>query len=246
LRATLRYALPIALIAAIIGACSGLTPPWPVAIVLFVGLLATVSLIAAERPAVGATSAVAAILVSAWLLRPVVDIRAAESNDLIYERYFGIDSFDDNADEVTFKNIVIATGTFTLNTWMSASLCHVKSGETHELNAFTVGRSPNQIGAPHWVDMRITLALGDRNTPEGRVTQLGSAGHSRGGGRGGEMVNDVIPHATRTLPGRFTSGTKRIVYVEGDKGFTVDRTMTVDTFAQENKGNYLVIEVEMH
>ena len=246
LRATFCYALPIAIMVALIGACSGLIPPWPVAIVILIGLFATVSLIATRRPAIGATSAVVAILVSAWLLRPVVDIRAAEPNDRIYERYFGIDPYDDTAGDVIVKNIVIATGTFTLDTWMSASLYHVKSGEIHELNAFTVGRSPNQLGAPHWVDMRITLALGDRHGPEGRTTQLGIAGQSRGGGRGRVRVNDVQSDATETLPGQLTSGTKRIVYVEGDKGFNVDHTMTVEHFAQENSGNYLVIEVELH
>ena len=241
-RAIVRFVLPIAFIALIIGACSGLVPPWPVVITLFFGLITTVSFIAAEKPAIGATSAVLAILVSGWLLRPIVDIRAATAKDRTYDRYFGIDSYD----ETVRRNIAVATGSFTLDTWVSASLYHVKSGQVREINAFTVGRSRNQIGARHWVDMRITLALGDRQSQEGRITQLGSAGHSSGGGRGGELVNDVGPVAAKFLPGRFTSGTRRIVYVEGDSGFTVDATMTVERFAQENKGNYLVVEVELH
>lgn len=245
LRTTCRIVAPTALVSLMIGACAGFIPPWPVIVALSVGFIATVAFVVAKKPAIGVAVAVVALVFCGWFLRSIVDVRAATTTDRTYERYFGIDSYEENV-VVTFRNIAVATGTFTLGTWMSASLYHVKGGDVQEINAFTVGRSPNQIGAPHWVDMKITLALGDRDTSAGHVTQLGSAGHSRGGGRGGEMAHDVVASATQFLPGRFTSGTKRIIYVEGDSGFNVNSAMTVAEFAGRNKGNYLVVELELH
>ncbi len=221
-------------------------PPWPATIALFLGFIITVSLAAAQRPATATGIAVTAIIVAVWLLRPIVDVREPNYSDRVYDRYFGIDSHQTSPDDITYKNIAIATGIFTLDTWISAALYHIKSGNIREINAFTVGRSPNQIGAPYWVDMSITLALGDRQSPEGRITQLGSAGHSRGGGRNGGMPNDVHPHSTKTFPGRFAPGTKSIVYAEGDGGFVVDHRMSVKEFAKKNRGNYLVVEFEFH
>jgi hypothetical protein len=118
-----------------------------------------------------------------------VDVRAAKATDRLYDQYFGIGPNDDKLGKADFRNIAIANGTFTLDTWLSASLYHVKRGEIQELNSITVGRCPNQIGAPHWLPMKFTLALADRRSPEGRITQLGSHGESRGGGRSSEIVN---------------------------------------------------------
>lgn len=245
LRRTCRIVAPTALVSLMVGACAGFIPPWPVVIALSVGFVVTVAFLVAKKPAIGVAVAIVALVFCGWFLRSVVDVRAATATERTYERYFGIDSYEEDV-VATFRNIAVVTGTFTLGTWMSASLYHVNRGDVQEINAFTVGRSPNQIGAPHWVDMKITLALGDRDTSEGRVTQLGSAGHSRGGGRGGEMTHNVVASATTFLPGRFTSGTKRIVYVEGDNGFNVSSDMTVEEFASQNKGNYLVVELELH
>lgn len=244
-RTTCRIVAPTALVSLIIGGCAGFNPPWPVVIALSVGFIVTVAFVVAKKPEIGVAVALVALVFCGWFLRSVVDVRAATATDHTYERYFGIDSFEEDV-VVKFRNIAVATGTFTHGTWMSASLYHVNGGDVQEINAFTVGRTPNEIGAPHWVDMKITLALGDRNTSEGRVTQLGSAGQSRGGGRGGEMTHNVVASASTILPGRFTSGTKRIVYVEGDSGFKASSAMTVAEFAGQNKGNYLVVELELH
>ena len=245
LRTTGRIAAPTAIVLLMIGACAGIIPPWPVVITFSIGFVAAVAFVVAKKPAIGVAVALVALVVCGRVLRPVVDVRAAGATDGTYERYFGIDSIQEG-DVVTFRNIAVATGTFTLRTWMSASLYHVRGGDIQEINAFRVGRSPNQVGAPYWVDMEITLALGDRDTHAGRVTQLASAGHSRGGGRGCERTHDVVASANTFLPGTFTTGTRRIVYVEGDSGFKITSAMTVAEFAGQNKGNYLVVELELH
>lgn len=244
-RATGRNSLSIVFVAAILAGLFGLNPPWPVTILFIVGTITVVWLVIAKRPMLGMVAVIVTILISAWPLRTAIEVRAAGSDDPISNRYFGIDTSDKNND-VKIRNIAVVTGTFTLNTWLSASLYHVKSGEIQEINSFTVGRTPNAIGAPHWVDMKITLALGDRIVPEGRITELGSAGQSRGGGSNSEIINNVDPIQAMILPGRITSGTKRILYIEGDPGITVDQTTTVEHFAEENKGDYLVVEIELH
>jgi hypothetical protein len=228
--------------------CAGLNPPWLVATSLAIGVIVTVWSVITKRPGLGVAFAVATACVSGVVLHNVagvISIRAADSNDKVYKRYFGIDSYEKDV-EVRFRNILVVTGTFSLNTWLSASLYHVKSGDIREINSFTVGRTPNAIGAPHWVDMKFTLALGDRIGPEGRMTQLGSAGQSRGGGSSSDILNDVVPISTITLPGRLSSGKRRIVYLAGDPGFKLDTSMSVQQFADENLGNYLVVELELN
>jgi hypothetical protein len=245
-RTTTRVVVWVGLGVAIVGALFGLLPPWPVIVALLVGLISTVAFIASGRPRIGAACAAVAIFVSCWFLRSTVDIRAATADDRLYDRYFGFEFNEPAARDVKITNFFVATSTFTLDTWVSANLYHVKSGKIEDMNGFVVGRSPNQIGAPHWVDMKITFALSDLKTPQGRETRLGSAGHSRGGGHGYDAHNDAESRETKVLPGRFTSGARRIVYVEGNSGFRFDDSMTVEQFAQENSGNYLVVEVGLN
>ena len=244
LQKTVKWAVVAALIAAIVGLFSGL-PPWPFTIAVVLGGVVTVPLFAVGRGVVATICAITAIIAASWFSRPTVAIRAPDADDPVRERYFNIVSNENPSAQITYKNIAVARGTFTLGTRLTATLYYVKSGEVRSISDLTVGRSPNVIGEPYWVDMKVTLALGNWQVPEGRVTQLGSAGHRRGVGHAGEMVNDVQPHATQTLPGRLSAGTRRLVYVEGDDGFTVDRSMTVEDFAEVNEGNYLVVEAQV-
>ena len=160
------------------------------------------------------------------------------------ERYFGIGPVKD----VAIGKIAVADGTFTKGTWLSAWLYVVRSGSTQEMNAFTVGRSPNRIGEPIWLRMRITLCSGESRRPNGRLVLLGSAGQTRGGGRSCGEDGPVYSFATvakRTLPGRLWSGRKYILYVEGDREFEVSREMSLEEFAARNGGNYFVVVVQL-
>ena len=244
LQKIVKWAVVAALIAAIVGLFSGL-PPWPFTIAVVLGGVVTVSLFAVGRGVVATICAITAIIAASWFSRPTVAIRAPDADDPVRERYFNIVSNENPSAQITYKNIAVARGTFTRDTWLSAALYHVKAGEVRAINTLIVGRSPNIIGEPYWVDMKITLALGNWQVPEGRVTQLGSAGHTRCCGQCGELVHDVHPQATQTIPWRLSAGTRRLVYVEGDDGFTVDRSMSVEDFAEINEGNYLVVEAQV-
>jgi len=245
LRQTGRIGVPIAMIGLTIGVLTGFFPPWRVLVVILVVCPSTLAFVLAEKRAIGVAVGFVVLVLCGWLLRPVVDVRAAAATDRTYERYFGIDSYEDDV-VVTFRNIAVATGTFSQGTWMSSSLYHVKEGGVREINAFTVGRSSNRLGGYHWAEMKFTLALGDRDTASGRMTQLGAAGHAQGGGRSGELTHDVVVRESKFFPARFRSGKRRILYVEGDSGFDVGSAMSVAEFAGRNKGNYLVVELELH
>lgn len=239
-RAIAFRALPIICVALLIALCAGVVPPWRVTAVLTVGSLLGVGLIFARWRAAAAITGVTTVLVAWWLVQFSLDIRAATTSDPVRERYFGIDT---ESPQTQIRNLAVATGTFTLDDRLSAALYHVKAAEIVLVNRFSVGRSPNQIGAPYWMPLRIFLALGDQTVPAGRITNLGSAGHSRGGGVSGPYTNDVRPLFTRLEPGKLTPGEKRILYVEGDREITLASGMTLDEFARQNRGNYLVVEV---
>ncbi len=187
-------------------------------------------------------TAIVALVLGIWTgyIRKAVDVRKADASDRTYERYFGFDMEDMKA-----RNILVATGTFTKSTWLSGTLYLVHGGSISAVNSWTVGRSPNRIGDGIWEGMKITLALGEKNTPNGRVTNLGAAGHTRGGGNGSDLPNTVNVTSSLAMPGRILPGANHIVYVEGDREPVVDRTMSVDEFAQKNAGDYLVVTLEI-
>jgi hypothetical protein len=143
------------------------------------------------------------------------------------------------------RNILLAAGTFTTSTWLNGTLYFIQGGSISPINTWTVGRTTNGIGSGIWEGMKITVALGDKDTPNGHVTSLGVAGHSRGSGNNWEQPNSVTVKSSLSMPGRIMPGTSHIVYVEGDREPVVDPTMSVDEFARKNAGNYLVVTLQL-
>jgi hypothetical protein len=186
---------------------------------------------------------IVSVLLGLWMLfvRKVLTIRAATPDDPIAENYFGFE----HDSGLKPRNIVVVSGTFTHDTWLSAALYHVQSGSVQEINAITVGRSPNSIAGGPWETLKIRLALGDKDTPNGRITNLGSVGQTRGGGRSSSATHNVKTVASQTLPGRLLPGQERIVYVEGDRPANVSLDMSLADFATKNSGDYLVVTVDL-
>lgn len=185
---------------------------------------------------------VISLLLGFWAgwIRKVVTVRPARSDDKIRQRYFGIDE-----EKAQVRNIAIAKGTFTKSTWLSASLFAIQGGQSQSLNSFTVGRTPNQIGGMPWETLTITLALGSWETPQGRMVQLGSVGHTRGGGSGSEYPVSVSATFSHSFSGSITPGREYIIYAEGDTAIQIDQRMTLEEFCQKNKGRYLVVTAEL-
>ncbi len=187
--------------------------------------------------------AVIAILVATWVgfFRKVVAVRAANASDPVWERYFG---FDTARAEV--RNVVVVRGGFTKSTWLSASLFAVQSGKTTGINGFTVGRSPNRIGGPIKQTLTIYLALGSWNSPDGRITQLGSAGHTRGSGGSSELPTSIPNTFNDSFIGSMIPGQTYLIYAEGGTQIQLDPSLTIEEFAQKHSGNYFVVEAELH
>lgn len=171
-----------------------------------------------------------------WLFRSVA-FRPAANNDRVYDRYFMIDSSDAHV-----RNIVVVEGVFSRNNALSATLLTVEAGKVTEQCALSVGRSHNRIGEFYWQRMKITLALADRESAQGRITQLGSAGQSSGRGGGGAGLPHHISslHST-TLSGNVSHGDGVVIHAEGDQPVVLDEDMTIDEFVLRNPGNYLVV-----
>ena len=66
---------------------------------------------------------------------------------------------------------------------------------------------------------------------------------TRGQGGVGEIVHDIHVSDESTLPGRLNTGKTYILHVEGDREIKVRREMTIEDFAKQNGGNYLVVTV---
>lgn len=170
------------------------------------------------------------------LVRKAVVVRPAVLSDRLYEEYFGI-----NDENTTPRNVVVVEGVFSKNTWISASLYLVEAGKVRPMNAVTVGRTSNSLGDLPWQSMKITLALGDAETPDGHATWLGAAGFTRGGGNGGLSTHNVTASFTKATSGTMTAGREYVLYVEGDAQPVVSFNRSVEDFAQTNGGNFLVV-----
>ena len=185
---------------------------------------------------------VAAVLLGFWIgcVRKIVAVRRVRNDDRVYERYFGIDR-----DATEIRNIAVVEGTFTKGTWLSASLFLIRSGKTQDVAALTIGRTTSSIGSPIWREMKITLALGQWNTTAGQITQLGSAGQTRGYGSDSDLPVNIPASFTNAWTGSISPGREYIIYAEGDTAIQMEPSMTLEEFAQTNIGNYLVVTAQL-
>ena len=183
------------------------------------------------------------ILIAAYVswIRDVVAVSNASPDEKIHtDYYFGID------EPAEIQNILNISGVFKKRTRLTAELYLIKNGGFESLNGFSVGRSPNRIGAPWLVTMNLTLALGEKNGQFGTLTQLGCYGHTRGGGSSVSLENTVDRKFTKTYNGTITPGNELIIYVSGNKQFDLKPNQTIEDFAITNSGEYLVIVSSLH
>lgn len=190
------------------------------------------------------------VLYLSWggILLPFQSVRILESlpDDTRPDprRYFGF--FEDQI-ELKARKIAEVTGSFSLDTKLSASLYVIRSGRLEEIEEIAVGRSSNQIGAPSCESLRIRLALGQARTDGGWIIRLGSYGQSHAGGGVDTLTTEPITATNfRLFPGKLSNGKKYLIYVEGDRPFGADRSMTVEEFAKTNRGNYLVVTGQLN
>jgi hypothetical protein len=115
-----------------------------------------------------------------------------------------------------------------------ATLYLVRKGTAARINSVDVTSSP-----------RVTFALGDLDTPDGRVTLLGCQGAMVGWENCGDHPHELQPTTHTLFTGRVGRGEARVVYVEGDQPPIVKSGMSIEDFARRNPGSYLVVTMRV-
>jgi len=194
-------------------------------------------------------TATVAIVLGIWVnwFRKGVQIEEASSEHAESRRYLGFDVGDLGFDvgEMQTRNILVASGNFSNNTVLCASVYLIQSRTITEGNTLGAGRSSGQLSVFPVSKLTITLALGEVTGAHGQIVRLGCAGHRAGWCSRGELEHDIEISARKTFLGWVPPGKTRIVYVEGDSAPVVTADMTLDEFAAKNSGNYVVVTVEV-
>ena len=187
-------------------------------------------------------------------------IRPAEIGDPVHESY---SSFSNKTADI--KNIAVLYGSFKPNDWLvNATLLEVRAGQAHEINTLGASDSGIYLDPPmrggllaKWVwqlieiinpktyPMEICLALGARQTANGRIVRIGSNGSSRWGGSFRERTISIPDTYCSSYAGAVNSGREYIIYAEGDTEIVMSQDMTLSEFSKQNTGNYLVVTAQL-
>ena len=189
-------------------------------------------------------------------------IRAAKIGAPVHESY---GSFSNKTADI--KNIAVLHGSFKPNDWLvNATLLEVRAGQAHEINTLGISDSRIRIyldppmrgglGAkwvsqlieiinPKTYPMEICLALGVRETANGRIVLIGSNGSSRCGGSFRERTISIPDTYCSSYTGTVNSGREYIIYAEGDTEIVMSQDMTLSEFSKQNTGNYLVVTAQL-
>ena len=208
-------------------------------------------------------SLVAAIAVAMSLSRDrkFAVIRTPKVGAPVHESY---GSFSNKTADI--KNIAILHGSFKPNDWLvNARLLEVRAGQAHEINTLGISDSRIYLDPPmrrglvaKWVSrlieiinrktypMEICLALGVRETANGRIVLIGSNGSSRCVGSFRERTISIPDTYCSSYSGAVNSGREYIIYVEGDTEIVMAQHMTLSEFSKQNTGNYLVVTAQLH
>ncbi len=188
-------------------------------------------------------------------------IRTAKVGAPVHENY---GSFSNKTAYI--KNIAVIHGSFKPNDWLvNATLLEVRAGQAHETNTLGISDSMMYLDPPmrgglvaKWVShlieiikpktypMEICLALGVRETANGRIVLIGSNGSSRCGGSFRERTISIPDTYCSSYSGAVNSGREYIIYVEGDTEIVMAQDMTLSEFSKQNIGNYLVVTAQLH
>ncbi len=233
--------LPGMFLAYVIVSWCEVMPPWYVNLVAMLGATGVVVCHAFEfdRTAIGIACVAAPVAINLCLW-PVVHVRSAVEADKVHSDYLG-----HRRENFTARNIAIVNGSFTLAMRFKADLYCVSDGRVQWINGFAAGRSWGRIPHYLWTDLHMTMALVKSPSKEGSITELGCWGYSSAHSASAEIATTVNPLHSRLAGGFLLSGQSRILYVEGDVPFQLRPDMTVESFAESNKGHFYVVCVKL-
>jgi hypothetical protein len=148
--------------------------------------------------------------------------------------------------DVVVRNVVQATGRF-LGTgpYLRATLYVVENGKVTKGSQVSAGESSARIGTFFGEHLSIVLAMGDVKTPIRLFTDIGCVGETRSGGASIPVPHHVKSQFHKGLPGWVPRFRERLVYVEGEQPINATASMTVEDFAKANRGNYLVVTMQL-
>jgi len=203
-----------------------------------------------------------------WIARSIVRIRTATPNDSVS----GDENLKSRRNAAVVSCHLRKRTAFSATLWLVRSgiiEAYVKpTNYSAPISCLSVD------GDPLWETNEVRLALGDTIVPTGSATKLYFADAPPGydmpfGPSTRAVQHNINIVAQRTLPCRITpsrlhivdvpaapgrragrsftpsSIPPRIVYVEGDQKINVDGKMTIEEFAKQNPGNYLVVTVTL-
>jgi hypothetical protein len=174
----------------------------------------------------------------------------ASPNTPVFENYFGFSGIESyypsvQSKDVKARNILVVTGRFQgRGPHLCVILYLVENGKITKNTSYNVGESSSRIGTFFGENLKITIALGDIDTPDGHVVLLGTHGQTAGAGSSGSIPSNVKPLTHKAFAGRIFPGYQYLSYVEGDELSDVTRNMTINEFAKRNSGKYLVVTLQ--
>ena len=182
--------------------------------------------------------AVVACLLAVWSVwaRDVLTVSNGVDEPDRHQYYSGF-----TIEPTLIENVLGIDGTFKRRNSIGNTLYYVRSGQVESVCNLGHRRSPNSLGESWLLNVGIRVALVHQETETGTVTQLCVVGLTRGGGGIGEIEHRIRRTFSKTYNGTITPNQNLLTYVSGDTDFKLEPTSTIEEFAAQNNGNYLVV-----
>ena len=183
------------------------------------------------------TAAIACLL-AAWSIwgRDVLTISDGDDDPDNHQYFSGV-----TIEPTSIENILKIDGTFKRRNSIGNTLYYVRGGQIESVCNLGNCRSPNSLGEPWFLNVGIRVALVHQETETGTLTQLCVVGLTRGGGGIGEIKHKIRRLFSETYNGPILPNQVLLTYVSGDTEFKLESTTTIEEFAAQNNGNYLVV-----
>jgi hypothetical protein len=137
---------------------------------------------------------------------------------------------------------------FSKSTRLRATLYLVESGKSTVLTLWDIVRSEARLApiGPFGENTTIVFVFGETTMQEGRVTVLGCAGASRAAATFSPRPHRVQNVQQALRDGDFRPGREHLVYVDGEREPVTRPGMTIEEFAADNSGSFLVVGLRLY
>ena len=144
------------------------------------------------------------------------------------------------------QTILKIDGIFKRRNSIGNTLYYVQAGRIETVCDLAHCRSPNRLAESWYLNVGVRVDLVHQETEAGTISQLSVTGLTRGGGGIGEIEHNIQRTFSKTYTGTITPNQNLLTYISGDTEFKFDPTSTIEQFATQNNGNYLVVATSFH